>query len=90
MSTVAIFDDVIFDGGYFPKPNGEQSPQDYDLIGYSLGWAGLEEFTTKTSFETYIKSFLSDNVNDQGETIYIQDTINEFWNKKNKEWENLP
>ena len=27
----------MVDGGYFPKPNGGQSPQDYDLIGYSLG-----------------------------------------------------
>ena len=26
----------------------------------------------------------------QGETIYIQDIINEFWNEKNKEWKNLP
>ena len=27
--------EAMFDGGYFPKPNGEQSPQDYDLIGYT-------------------------------------------------------
>jgi len=72
----------VVDGGYFIKENGGQSPQDYDLIGLSLNWTGIEEYTTKTSFENYIKSFVSDSV-DQfiGETILVQDLIDDFWNK---------
>ena len=71
---------VMFDGGYFPKPNGEQSPQDYDLIGFSLGWTGLEEYTTKLDFENYIKSFMSDRTDENtGETILVQDLIDDFW-----------
>ena len=72
----------VADGGYFLKQNGGQSPQDYDMIGLSLNWTGIEEYTTKTSFENYIKSFVSDSV-DQfiGETILVQDLIDDFWNK---------
>ena len=72
----------VVDGGYFIKENGGQSPQDYDLIGLSLNWTGIEEYTTKTSFENYIKSFVSDYVEPfTGETVLIQDLIDEFWNK---------
>ena len=72
----------VTDGGFFIKHNGGQSPQDYDMIGLSLDWTGIEEYTTKTSFENYIKSFVSDSV-DQfiGETILVQDLIDDFWNK---------
>jgi len=73
----------MLDGGYFPKPNGGQSPQDYDLIGFSLGWTGLEEFTTKVEFETYIKSFCFDYTEINGTTFYIQDIIDNMWSKKN-------
>ena len=72
----------VVDGGYFLKQNGGQSPQDYDMIGLSLNWTGIEEYTTKTSFENYIKSFISDHVDGYtGETILVQDLIDDFWNK---------
>jgi len=75
----------VVDGGYFIKENGGQSPQDYDLIGLSLNWTGIEEYTTKTSFENYINSHNSvwhDYVDPlSGETVLIQDLIDEFWNK---------
>ena len=71
----------MVDGGYFPKYNGGQSPQDCDLIGFSLGWSGLEEYTTKADFENYIKSFLSDYER-EGKNYYIQDIIDKFWSRK--------
>jgi|TARA_R110000824_G_scaffold1374_3_gene6995 hypothetical protein len=72
----------VIDGGYFIKSNGGQSPQDYDMVGLSLTWTGLEEYTTKISFENYIKSFISDSVNElTNETILVQDLIDNFWNK---------
>ena len=73
----------MVDGGYFPKHDGGQSPQDYDLIGYSLGWSGLGEFSNKQDFESYIKSFNNDSL-DNHDTIQnytIQNIIDDFWNK---------
>ena len=73
----------VVDGGYFLKYNGGQTPQDYDMIGLSLDWTGIEEYTTKTSFENYIKTFgFYDYVDEiSGETILVQDLIDDFWNK---------
>jgi len=72
----------IIDGGYFVKYNGGQSPQDYDIIGLSLEWTGIEEYTTKVSFENYIKSFVTDFVDPiTNETILVQDLIDIFWSK---------
>lgn len=73
----------MVDGGYFPKYNGGQSPQDYDLIGFSYGWTGLGEFTTKEEFENYIKSYCSDSIDTLTQkTVYIQDLIDNFWSRK--------
>lgn len=69
------------DGGYFPKYNGGNSPQDYDLIGFTNGWIGLEEYTNKTDFETYIKSFAVDYVDIFGVTHTVQSQIDNIWNK---------
>jgi len=71
----------MVDGGYFIKPNGGQSPQDYDMIGLSLSWTGLEVFTTKTDFKNYVNSFSSDGVGAEGKILYLQDAIDTFWNK---------
>lgn len=71
----------MVDGGYFPKYNGGQSPQNYDLIGFSHGWNGLGEFNTKQELETYIKSFASDYI-DIDKTFYVQDNIDYIWSKK--------
>tara|TARA_R110000803_G_scaffold125660_1_gene193258 strand:- start:203 stop:481 length:279 start_codon:yes stop_codon:yes gene_type:complete len=72
----------MIDGGYFIKYNDGKSPQDYDMIGLSLGWVGIEEYTTKVSFENYIKSFMTDYTDPiTNEIILIQDLIDEFWNR---------
>jgi len=72
----------ILDGGYFIKYNGGNSPQDYDMIGLSLEFSGLEEYTNKLYFENYIKSFVSDDIDYiTGEPILVQNLINSFWNK---------
>lgn len=77
---------AMVDGGYFPKITANASPQDIDLIGFSLGWSGLEEYTTKLDFETYIKSYMSDyqdysDGSESGTTVLIQDIIDTFWAK---------
>ena len=76
--------DGVIDGGYFAKQNNNASPQDYDLIGYSNSWTGIQEFTTKSEFENYVKSFCTD-FEDMitKEIISIQTIIDSFWSKKN-------
>ena len=72
---------AMVDGGYFIKSNGGQAPQDYDLIGLSLGWSGLEEYKTKLDFENYVKSFAS-NYEVSGRQYFVQDEIDTFWAKR--------
>tara|TARA_R110000787_G_scaffold275776_1_gene384513 strand:- start:141 stop:419 length:279 start_codon:yes stop_codon:yes gene_type:complete len=72
----------VIDGGYFIKYNSDESPKDYDMIGLSSEWIGLEEYTTKLLFENYIKSFISDSVDPVTNKItLVQDLIDSFWNK---------
>lgn len=72
----------IVDGGYFAKSTTNSSPQDNDLIGLSINWTGLEEYTTKISFENYIKSFMTDYTNPiTNEMVLIQDLIDHLWGK---------
>jgi len=71
---------AMIDGGYFIKPNGGQSPQDYDMIGLSLGWAGLKVYATKLDFENYIKSFIPYFLDPYtGIITPIQNVIDDFW-----------
>jgi hypothetical protein len=79
--------DYVIDGGYFIKFNDGQSPQDYDLIGISETNTGLEEYTTKVSFENYVKSFTNESyiINSVDDTVYYtQDDINSLWNRVNE------
>tara|TARA_R110002051_G_C8484233_1_gene462137 strand:+ start:225 stop:512 length:288 start_codon:yes stop_codon:yes gene_type:complete len=80
--------DYVIDGGYFPKFNDGPSPQDYDLIGISETNPGLEEYTTKVSFENYVKSFTNESylmifLNDNT-VYYTQDDINSLWDRANE------
>lgn len=68
----------IVSGGFFPKPNGRASPQDYDLIGLSKGWPGIQEFTTKLEFETHVKSFYKLYLD---HPIPLQELLDGFWNR---------
>ena len=51
--------EYIIDGGYFPKKNNKQSPQDWDLIGISSGNIGLEKFNTKADLRKYVNLITS-------------------------------
>ena len=76
--------DYVIDGGYFPKFNDGQSPQDYDLIGISETNPGLEEYTTKVSFENYVKSFTNESYTINNIVYYTQDDINSLWDRVNE------
>ena len=53
----------IADGGYYPKANGNASPQDYDMIGATVDGSsktGLGELADKAAIKTYLDSYTSD------------------------------
>ena len=53
----------IADGGYYPKANGNASPQDYDMIGATTDGSsetGLGELADKAAIKTYLDSYTSD------------------------------
>ena len=53
----------IADGGYYPKANGETSPQDWDLIGATVDKSsetGLGELANAAAIKSYLDSYTSD------------------------------
>ena len=53
----------IEDGGYYPKPNSNSSPQDWDLIGATVDGSsetGLGELANEAAVKTYLDSYTSD------------------------------
>ena len=53
----------IADGGYYPKANGGNSPQDWDLIGATTDGSnetGLGELANKAAVKSYLDSYTSD------------------------------
>ena len=50
----------IDDGGYFPKANGGNSPQDYDMIGATLNGSaetGLGELANEAAVKSYLDTY---------------------------------
>ncbi len=53
----------IADGGYYPKANGGNSPQDWDLIGATTDGSsetGLGELANKAAVKSYLDTYTSD------------------------------
>ena len=79
----------IEDGGYYPKANGGNSPQDWDLIGATIDGSsetGLGELANKAAIKTYLDTYTSDwkDRNEAGEEIdFDQDAAATYiWTKK--------
>lgn len=70
----------VIDGGYFPKPNGGKSPQDYDFIGISTE---PSSFNNKAQFVNHIKGFFSDYTLEEfpNKQFKIKDDIDNIWSK---------
>ena len=79
----------IDDGGYYPKANGGNSPQDWDLIGATVDGSsetGLGELANKAAVKSYLDTYTSDwkdrNAEDE-EIDFNQTTAAEYiWSKK--------
>ena len=79
----------IEDGGYYPKANGGNSPQDYDMIGATLNGSdetGLGELANKAAIKSYLDTYTSDwkDRNEAGEEVdFDQDAAaTHLWSKK--------
>ena len=79
----------IADGGYYPKANGNASPQDYDMIGATVDGSsetGLGELADKAAIKTYLDSYTSDWKDrdaDDNEIDFDQDAAaTALWAKK--------
>ena len=77
------------DGGYYPKANGGNSPQDWDLIGATTDGSsetGLGELANKAAVKSYLDTYTSDwkERNDADEEVdFDQDAAaTNIWAKK--------
>ena len=79
----------IEDGGYYPKANGGNSPQDWDLIGATTDGSsetGLGELANKAAVKSYLDTYTGDwtELNDAREEVaFSQDNAaTHIWAKK--------
>ena len=81
----------IDDGGYYPKANGGNSPQDWDLIGATTDGSdetGLGELANKAAVESYLDSYTGDWTEDDPDNPGTQrafsqaDAATRLWAKK--------
>ena len=79
----------IDDGGYYPKANSNNSPQDWDLIGATTDGSdetGLGELANKAAIKSYLDSYTGDWTQSDGsggQEAFDQDAAaTHIWNKK--------
>ena len=79
----------IDDGGYYPKANSNNSPQDWDLIGATVDGSSetaLGELANKAAVKSYLDTYTSDwnkTDADGNETDFDQDAAaTHIWAKK--------
>ena len=79
----------IDDGGYYPKANSNNSPQDWDLIGATTDGSsetGLGELANKAAVKSYLDTYTGDwtELNDAREEVaFSQDNAaTHIWSKK--------
>ena len=78
--------DYIDDGGYFPKANGGNSPQDYDMIGATVDGSsetGLGELASEAAVKSYLDTYTSSWGADPWGKAFDQAAAATFiWSKK--------
>ena len=79
----------IDDGGYYPRANSNNSPQDMDLIGATVDGSsetGLGELANKAAIKSYLDTYTSEwkqRDEDGNEEAFDQDAAaTHVWNKK--------
>jgi hypothetical protein len=90
LTTGGTIPTYIEDGGYFPKANSNDSPQDWDLIGATVDGSsetGLGELANAAAIKTYLDTYTSDwtdGVDENGDAVAFNQTTaaNGIWTKK--------
>jgi|TARA_R100001510_G_C7608172_1_gene172564 hypothetical protein len=79
----------IEDGGYYPKPNSNSSPQDSDLIGATIDGSsetGIGELANEAAVKTYLDTYTSawKEKDDNGNEVAFNQTnaASHIWSKK--------
>lgn len=69
----------IVDGGYFPKPNDNASPQDYDLVGLAETSTDEPVLASKAEVLAYCQTFMNDYTDPILGTEYsVEDIVNQW------------
>jgi len=75
--------DYIIDGGYFPKENTQNSPQNLDVVGVATNECENYEFIDFESFSTYVKEFTPEEESKTGDkSITLDEQITLIWSLK--------
>ena len=76
-------------GGFYPKANGGNSPQDWDMIGATKDGSsetGLGELANQAAVKSYLDTYTSDWTQDDGsggrEAFNQTDAAAHIWSKK--------
>ena len=63
LTTSGTIPSYIEDGGYYPKANSNNSPQDWDMIGATVDGSsetGLGELANEAAVKSYLDTYTSD------------------------------
>ena len=63
LTTSGTIPSYIEDGGYYPKANSNNSPQDWDMIGATVDGpseTGLGELANEAAIKSYLDTYTSD------------------------------
>ena len=63
LTTSGTIPSYIEDGGYYPKANSNNSPQDWDMIGATVDGSsetGLGELANAAAIKSYLDTYTSD------------------------------
>ena len=79
----------IDDGGYYPKANGGNSPQDWDLIGATTDGSdetGLGELANEAAVKSYLDTYTGDwterNADEEEVPFNQTNAAAHIWSKK--------
>ena len=72
----------VLDGGYFPAPSGESSPQDWTLVGAAADGAPGEAFPNAQAVEAYLVSIGGESWTDpDGLPVDLAQQAQAIWDK---------
>ena len=76
----------VKDGGYFPKANNQDSPQDWDFVGVADDNATEAVLNSRAEILAYCETFMTTALIDkEANTVTVAEAVNEWCNEKGVE-----